>query len=143
MADELSFRLEINPWDGAINRKDRATRRGRKPGRYNTSGYTHFVAAVAAAANAAAVRSGVRFAAGPVVLDVIMRGARRSTKYGACGCAADADGPLKAVMDALTGAVWSDDVQVVEIRARKRYAAKPSLEVVVTAADPTDTERKR
>lgn len=49
-----------------------------------------------------------------------------------CG---DVDNLGKAVMDAVTacGAVWRDDAQVVDMRSRKRYAARGEAERVVIA----------
>jgi Holliday junction resolvase RusA-like endonuclease len=41
----------------------------------------------------------------------------------------DADNVLKAVCDGCNGVLWRDDVQVVELRVRKRYAAVPCVRV--------------
>jgi Holliday junction resolvase RusA-like endonuclease len=43
----------------------------------------------------------------------------------------DCDNVVKAIGDALNGVVWKDDVQVVELRAEKRYAAAPGVYVCV------------
>ena len=39
----------------------------------------------------------------------------------------DQDNVLKALFDGLNGVAWKDDVQVVEILSRKRYAETPGL----------------
>lgn len=41
----------------------------------------------------------------------------------------DADNVVKAVFDGLNGVAWRDDVQVVDLRVRKRYAAAPRVSV--------------
>ena len=41
----------------------------------------------------------------------------------------DADNVLKAVLDGCNGVLWRDDVQVVDVRVRKRYAATPAVRV--------------
>jgi Holliday junction resolvase RusA-like endonuclease len=41
----------------------------------------------------------------------------------------DADNVLKAVCDGCNGVLWRDDVQVVDVRLRKRYAATPCVRV--------------
>jgi Holliday junction resolvase RusA-like endonuclease len=46
----------------------------------------------------------------------------------------DIDNVEKAVFDGLNGVVWRDDVQVVEVRKRKRYADTPGVCVTVEAA---------
>ena len=43
----------------------------------------------------------------------------------------DTDNTVKAVFDGMNGVVWVDDVQAVELTARKRYAATPGVEVTV------------
>lgn len=43
----------------------------------------------------------------------------------------DADNVLKAVCDGINGVVWADDVQAVEVRLRKVYAATPGVFVNV------------
>lgn len=43
----------------------------------------------------------------------------------------DVDNYLKGVKDALKGIIWRDDSQVVEVYARKRYSARPRIEVKV------------
>jgi Holliday junction resolvase RusA-like endonuclease len=41
----------------------------------------------------------------------------------------DFDNVLKAICDGLNGVVWKDDVQVVDVFARKRFAATPGVHV--------------
>ena len=41
----------------------------------------------------------------------------------------DADNVLKALCDGLNGVAWRDDVQVVDVYMRKRYAETPCLRV--------------
>jgi crossover junction endodeoxyribonuclease RusA len=43
----------------------------------------------------------------------------------------DADKLLRATLDALTGILWYDDAQVVEVMAAKRYGAPESVSVQV------------
>lgn len=43
----------------------------------------------------------------------------------------DADNVVKAIFDGLNGVLWRDDVQVVDLRLRKRYAATPCVRVSV------------
>lgn len=43
----------------------------------------------------------------------------------------DIDNYLKGVKDALKGVIWKDDSQVVEVFARKRYSARPRIEVKI------------
>jgi Holliday junction resolvase RusA-like endonuclease len=46
----------------------------------------------------------------------------------------DADKLLRAVLDALTGLVWRDDAQVVDILARKLYGERPGADITVSEA---------
>jgi Holliday junction resolvase RusA-like endonuclease len=46
----------------------------------------------------------------------------------------DADKLLRAVLDALTGLVWRDDAQVVDILARKVYGERPGADITVSEA---------
>lgn len=43
----------------------------------------------------------------------------------------DVDNYLKGVKDALKGVIWKDDSQVVDAYAKKRYSAKPRIEVKI------------
>ncbi|MNP23881.1 Endodeoxyribonuclease RusA [compost metagenome] len=43
----------------------------------------------------------------------------------------DVDNYLKGVKDALKGIIWCDDSQVVDVYARKRYSARPRIEVKI------------
>lgn len=43
----------------------------------------------------------------------------------------DQDNVLKAIFDGLNGVAWKDDVQVVEISSRKRYAPLPGVYVEI------------
>jgi Holliday junction resolvase RusA-like endonuclease len=43
----------------------------------------------------------------------------------------DKDNVLKALFDGLNGVAWRDDVQVVDLVSRKRYAATPGLYVEI------------
>jgi len=47
----------------------------------------------------------------------------------------DADNVVKAIFDGLNGVLWRDDVLVVDLRVRKRYAATPCVRVEVWAVD--------
>jgi Holliday junction resolvase RusA-like endonuclease len=44
----------------------------------------------------------------------------------------DLDKLIRAILDALTGVVWRDDGQVVDIVASKVYADTPGVDVVIT-----------
>ena len=43
----------------------------------------------------------------------------------------DSDNVIKAIFDGLNGVVWVDDVQAVELTARKRYAGVPGVVVTI------------
>lgn len=44
----------------------------------------------------------------------------------------DTDNVVKAVFDGMSGVVWRDDVQAVDLFVRKRYGAMPGVQVRVT-----------
>lgn len=44
----------------------------------------------------------------------------------------DVDNYLKGIKDALNGVIWKDDSQVTDVIARKRYSARPRVEVTIT-----------
>lgn len=46
----------------------------------------------------------------------------------------DIDNVEKALFDAMNGVVWVDDVQVVNVSKRKRYAATPGVRIAVMPA---------
>ena len=46
----------------------------------------------------------------------------------------DVDNVIKAIGDGLNGVVWKDDSQVSDVIARKRYAEKPQVRVMVRQA---------
>lgn len=46
----------------------------------------------------------------------------------------DADNVVKAICDGLNGVLWRDDVQVVDLRVRKRYSDTPGVRVEVWPA---------
>ena len=52
----------------------------------------------------------------------------------------DADNVLKAVCDGCNGVLWRDDVQVVELRLVKRYAATPCVRVEAWELQPAAVE---
>lgn len=47
----------------------------------------------------------------------------------------DADNVEKGIFDGMNGVVWVDDVQVVEVFKRKRYAETPGVVVIVREID--------
>jgi len=47
----------------------------------------------------------------------------------------DADNVVKAIFDGLNGVLWRDDVLVVDLRVRKRYAPTPCVRVEVWAVE--------
>lgn len=51
------------------------------------------------------------------------------------GTKPDMDNVVKAIFDAINGIVWNDDVQVVDLQARKRYGATPCVSVIVSAVE--------
>jgi Holliday junction resolvase RusA-like endonuclease len=44
----------------------------------------------------------------------------------------DLDKLVRAILDSLTGVVWRDDAQVVDIVARKVYAETPGVDIAIT-----------
>lgn len=54
----------------------------------------------------------------------------------------DADNVLKAVLDGCNGVLWRDDVQVVDVRVRKRYAAAPCVRMEAWALQPPLAEKQ-
>lgn len=53
----------------------------------------------------------------------------------------DVDNVVKAIFDGLNGVLWRDDVQAVDCRIRKRYAATPCVRVEVWPIDEPLQER--
>lgn len=47
----------------------------------------------------------------------------------------DMDNVVKAAKDAANGIIWTDDSQVVDLQARKRYGRNPAVRVVAQRAD--------
>ena len=52
----------------------------------------------------------------------------------------DVDNIIKAIGDGLNGVVWKDDSQVSDVIARKRYAPKPQVRVMVRQAVTASTD---
>jgi crossover junction endodeoxyribonuclease RusA len=78
-----------------------------------------------------ALAAGCRPVVGPVGLEVTVYRPRR---------AGDLDGRLKVLLDAMTGVVWVDDRQVVELHAyRKDDKARPRAEVRVWPVEEDTT----
>lgn len=44
----------------------------------------------------------------------------------------DIDNYLKAILDSLNGIAWADDCQIVELKARKMYSVKGSIELTIS-----------
>ena len=57
------------------------------------------------------------------------------------GIKPDVDNVIKAIGDGLNGVVWRDDAQITDIIARKRYAEKPQVRVMVRAAVTSDSQQ--
>lgn len=53
----------------------------------------------------------------------------------------DADNVVKAIFDGCNGVLWRDDVLVVDLRVRKRYAATPAVRVQVVPL--TEQQRRQ
>lgn len=73
--------------------------------------------------------------AGPVTLDVtfvLLRPKSRPKSRPMPDSAPDTSKLVRAVEDSLTGVVWRDDAQVVELLARKIYGDRPGARIVVT-----------
>lgn len=60
------------------------------------------------------------------------RGAQAADENWGITTKPDLDNYVKLVSDALNGVVFADDSQVVEIRASKRFAHTPGIEITVT-----------
>lgn len=85
---------------------------------------------------------------GPVAVELAFRWPRPKGHHGARGLRPsapvwpatlpDLDKLARAVLDALTGIVWNDDAQVVDLGLRKRYADGEPPGVTVTVRDLTN-----
>lgn len=117
--------------------------RGRTGGYHDaTKGLTPWMAAIRKAAReawshgepfGAAVRVDVHFAVPARATDVLRGGLRDGIEPVTRG-AGDLDKLSRAVLDALTGIAYVDDSQVVDLRARKRYAIDAGATIEVRAA---------
>lgn len=106
---------------------------------------------VAGAAQAALNNAGMPFPAGPVELTVTFYRQRPKGDYGRGRNAADLKGLanaypvtkpdttklLRAVEDALTTVLWTDDAQVVDQHVFKRYGMPERAEITVRSLPPT------
>jgi Holliday junction resolvase RusA-like endonuclease len=88
--------------------------------------------AVVALAGAGAMPPGFSYNAAPLSVQLLFKLPRPKSHYGARGLKErfrsavpstkpDVDKLIRSVLDALTGIIWRDDSQVIEIRARKEY----------------------
>lgn len=53
----------------------------------------------------------------------------------------DTDKLIRAILDALTGIVWHDDAQVIEIRAKKEFGETPGATITVSELDDLPPSR--
>lgn len=129
----------IQPKNGG---KPRAVTTGDNP---KTKGWQQSIAQVASIELNRGIHSGQRFDEGPIALDVtfyLPRPKALLTKRNASidhphVKKPDTDKLARACKDALTGVVWTDDSQVTDLSARKRYCAAgewPRAEISIRAA---------
>jgi len=77
--------------------------------------------------------SGPAMFCGPVIVTTEFRVVRpKSVKRAMPTIKPDLDHYIRSVGDALTGVIWDDDSQIVEIRARKVYSPNPGATIIVT-----------
>jgi len=77
--------------------------------------------------------SGPAMFGGPVIVTTEFRVVRpKSVKRAMPTIKPDLDHYIRSVGDALTGVIWDDDSQIVEIRARKVYSPSPGATITVT-----------
>lgn len=106
-----------------------------KPDNPKTKGWQQTIAATAATALQRPEHANRRFTEGPIALAVVFylpRPQRLLTKRRAPIPVAhttkpDLDKLIRSCKDALTGVVWTDDAQVTDVIARKRYCAATEI----------------
>jgi len=114
-----------------VRRIARGKRRGQAVVVADNPALYSFRAAVAALAQAARRGAGIAEPlAGPARLTVCFRLARPKRSPRALPCVRpDLDKLVRAVLDALSGVLYRDDGQVVELIASKSYAAAPGTRI--------------
>ena len=148
MARELRIIIPGNPWDGRDNARHGATGRGGKARLFTAKGYRDRQDLAVLWIQRAVRAQGVQFLTGPVLIWMTFY---RSVDQGVCRRlgmpetpAADVGGPRKCHEDALQlwlpgkkrrpgGGAITDDVQVMELRLRKRLG-ESRVEIVIRAS---------
>lgn len=126
MTERLRVEIPANPWQGAINRRDRAAVSSRgKPYNRKQTGFKAYQEQVAQWTRQAICAQGVRFRTEIVEVTIILGVQDRRRR--------DLDGPIKAILDGVTdGGGWADDSQVWALHVRKSLG-EPRAVVIVRA----------
>lgn len=118
----------------------RAARRGKFITMYTPEKTANYESLVAHAAHVAMAGKSLISGAVSVDLDIRLQipasWSKKRKEMAANGLIAatkkpDADNVEKGIFDGMNGVVWVDDVQVVEVFKRKRYAETPGVVVIV------------
>lgn len=120
--------------------RHKAARRGNHISMYTPAKTANYESLVAHAAHIA--MAGKSLIAGAVFVDLDIRlqipasWSKKKKQQAAEGLIAatkkpDADNVEKGIFDGMNGVVWVDDVQVVQVSKRKRYAETPGVVVIV------------
>jgi len=129
----LVIHVPGNPWQGAVNRRDRAAvSRSGKPYNRKQPGFRAYQDRVAQSAQQASVAQRVAFGSELVRVWITLGVPDRRCR--------DLDGPVKAILDGLTqGGVWDDDAQVWDMRVRKVLGQQRATVVVRRLTDGEST----
>lgn len=125
----LVIQIPGNPWQGAMNRRDRAavTRSGR-PYNRKRQGFRDYQDIVALCAQRARVSQRVAFGSDLVQVWITLGVPDRRRR--------DLDGPEKAILDGITqGGVWDDDSQVWIKHTRKAMGQRRAVVIVQRLTD--------
>ena len=137
MTNQINFTIPGQPVGKG---RAKAARRGKFITMYTPEKTASYESLVAHAAHVA--MSGKSLIAGAVFVDLDIRlqipasWSKKKQQQAAEGLIhatkkPDADNVEKAVFDGMNGVVWVDDVQVVQVSKRKRYAETPGVDVIV------------
>ena len=141
MSIEIQFTVPGQPVGKG---RARAARRGKFITMYTPEKTANYESLVAHAAHVA--MAGKSLISGAVAVDLDIRlqipasWTKKRKEMAAQGLIAatkkpDADNVEKGVFDGMNGVVWVDDVQVVQVFKRKRYAETPGVVVIVREID--------